>query len=479
MKCINSILSAVFIAAISLTSTAQDISKDLKIGEQGYNEVVNTMGLYEFEALDTFLVQLGNRLVEQIDQPLFEYEFYLVDSPEPNAFALPGGKVFVTRGLLVLPLSEDELAGVIGHEIIHAQNRHSIKQQRKGILGAIVALPGAIIGGLFRGPVGQAVATPFLAGGELINAQYSQGHEKEADEEGIKLAAQAGYNPHELASFLARLSAEAELLTGQAEEKSYFSSHPYTPKRVKNIGKTADKLTPSSNDHLIKQEQFLALFNGLMISQNPQYGFVDEGTLYCPERKLQIDVPDGWITATTPGSLGLASEEGDAMLSFLFDEDSLRAREFIGATEKEMAQYANMPPSRKDDFVWYGHEGSMIEYESTVQERNVKLQIYAVDLDDETVLKIASMFVVEKEQLIVDALKTAKPEKPADMPAAQIKVLRTIHAEKGQTLQAAAEEMGATEMMPALILINELPAGHVYEEGEWIKLIENQKLRFQ
>ena len=120
----------------------------------------------------------------------------------------------------------------------------------------------------------------------------------------------------------------------------------------------------------------------------------------------------------------------------------------------------------------------MIEYKTYAQDREVKLQIYAVDLKDETVLKIASMYVVEKEQAVEETLRSAKPEKAADMPSAEVTVLRTIKAYQGQTLKAAADEMGSTEMMPALILINEKPASHVFNEGEMIKILENRKMRF-
>jgi predicted Zn-dependent protease len=233
MKLNQRLLFSISVVAISISAPAQDVAKDIALGKQGYEEVVSTMGLYRDAKIEAFLQELGKRLVAQLNPPLFSYEFYLVDSEEPNAFALPGGKIFVTRGLLALPLTEDELAGVIGHEIIHSQNRHSIKQQRNGIWGALVALPGLIVGGLFQGPAGEAIATPFLAGGMLINAQYSQGHETEADRQGVALAAASGYNPASLAEFLARLTRNVELITGQAEQKSSFSSHPYTPKRKK------------------------------------------------------------------------------------------------------------------------------------------------------------------------------------------------------------------------------------------------------
>jgi len=98
-----------------IMSWSQDVSKDIAMGKEGLAMVEQQMGIYTFEALDTLLQRIGQNLVAQIEKPLFPYEFHLVDSPEPNAFALPGGKIFVTRGLLILPLSEDELAGVIGH----------------------------------------------------------------------------------------------------------------------------------------------------------------------------------------------------------------------------------------------------------------------------------------------------------------------------------------------------------------------------
>ena len=458
---------------------AQSIQRDLQLGEDGYQEVVSTMGIYEFEAMDTLVKRLGARLVAQIEQPIFNYEFYLVDSPEPNAFALPGGKVFVTRGLLVLPLNEDELAGVMGHEIIHSQNRHTIKQQRNGIFGALIALPGMIIGGIFKGPVGQAVATPFIAGGELLHAQYSQGHEKEADREGIELAAKAGYDPYLLASLLSRLSLEAELLTGEQEEKSYFASHPYTPKRIQKIQKMALKLDRGAYNPIAKPDSFLYLLNGLLLSPNPEHGFEDDGIFYHPDHELEIAVPENWITASTPQSVGLASKDGDAMLTFLFEEDTITAIETINQIKTGMQQYNGAKPEKDKTFSWYNHSGAMLEYVGNSSEGEVKMQIYALDLENGVVLKIAAMFLTKKQSAIENLLQTAKPEKRADMPKAEVLRVKSVFVKAGERLEEVIRFNGADEQSSLIVLINELPASHVFAKDQFVKIIVKDLVSFE
>ena len=103
-------LRAYLLALIALTyfsTSAQNVTQDIELGKEGYDMVKQQMGFYEFEPLEDLITGIGEKLEAQLEKPLFDYEFYLVDSPEPNAFAIPGGKVFVTRGLLALPLSED------------------------------------------------------------------------------------------------------------------------------------------------------------------------------------------------------------------------------------------------------------------------------------------------------------------------------------------------------------------------------------
>lgn len=471
-------LLVITVIGISHGLQAQDVSKDIALGKQGYYEVISTMGLYHDAKIEAFLQKLGKRLTMQLNPPLFTYEFFLVDSEEPNAFALPGGKIFITHGLLALPLTEDELAGVIGHEIIHSQNRHTIKQQRNGILGALVAIPGLIIGGIFQGPAGQAIATPFVAGGLLINAQYSQKHETEADKLGVALAADAGYDPKSLSAFLARLNKQVELISGESETKSSFSSHPYTPKRQKNIENASASLSPRNVEKIVPQDSLLFLFNGLLLSSNPEYGFVANDVLYQPAHGFQIDVPHGWDNVTIPEGIGLMNEEKKAMISIMFDKDSLDANAYISALEKQMMRQSGVKPKRKEAFNWHNHIGAMLEYETTKNGKVVLLQMYVADYNEGKLVKLGSLFYEESKRDIDSVLRTAKPVKPADIPKAEIRVLRTSTANDGETLAEFIERNGAAEYLSACEILNDKTADSVCKRGQPIKWIEKVEKTF-
>ncbi len=134
MNGIRSLFFILILLYLVSSSNAQDLSIDRKLGEDGKKMIESSMGIYVDAPKGKILSEMGTKLANQLENKLFDYQFFIIDMGEPNAFALPGGYIFATRGILALANSEDELAGVIGHEIIHSNNRHSIKQQKKGIL---------------------------------------------------------------------------------------------------------------------------------------------------------------------------------------------------------------------------------------------------------------------------------------------------------------------------------------------------------
>lgn len=110
---------------------ADSYKLDRQLGAENAQMVASEMGIYQDNALTAYVNQVGQRLVAQLEEPMFDFKFYVADDPTPNAFDLPGGYIYVTRGILTLINSEDELACVLGHEIIHAPERHAIKQMKK------------------------------------------------------------------------------------------------------------------------------------------------------------------------------------------------------------------------------------------------------------------------------------------------------------------------------------------------------------
>ena len=152
---------------VSILQQAQDYSYDKKIGAESAVQVEQMIGIYQDSALTAYVNAIGQRLVNVlVDTPL-EFRFFVVDMAEPNAFALPGGYIYVSRGLLSLVNDEAELACVIGHEMIHVIKRHAVKQMRKSILPGLLYIPGAVVG-VFNSSLGSIINAPVSLGSELF-----------------------------------------------------------------------------------------------------------------------------------------------------------------------------------------------------------------------------------------------------------------------------------------------------------------------
>ncbi len=286
-----------------------------KLGAEEAKKVEAQMGVLDNEPFAAYFTQLGTRLAEQSPRQGVAYQFHLVDMEEPNAFALPGGYVYVTRGLLALTNSEDELAGVVGHEIGHVAARHSVQSISKrgpfavvfgivsGITGLVSPLVGDIVGGI--GDITQG----------LIFSPYSRGQENEADEIGQEMAARAGWDPAALSTFLANLERDMELSQGKPRKPSFFDSHPPTPERVKKTSAHATTLKRAPGEAIsATKEIFLTRLDGLVVGQRAANGVVVERKFFQPDLDFFLEFPDKWKVENTPQALVAAAPDGDGGL---------------------------------------------------------------------------------------------------------------------------------------------------------------------
>ncbi len=289
MKKLVLTLASLFL--VSALTTAQKVDYDKEKGKEYADQVEETMGVYDNAEMTAYVNKIGERLVAQLEEPLFDFQFKMVPTSVPNAFALPGGYLYVTTGLIPLLESEDELACVMAHEIIHAQNRHAVKSMRRGILPAILQIPGNIVGA-FNSQLGNSINNPIQAISSLGMASYSRKQETEADTEGVALAAKAGYDPQALKSALTRLAGATEIMSGEAETKSYLSDHPYTPDRVAKIDKLISSFDYPKSAGV--SSDFLREFDGVLIGDDPTHGVVSEQLYIHPEFNFRMLFPDEW-----------------------------------------------------------------------------------------------------------------------------------------------------------------------------------------
>ena len=290
--------------------------REAKVGRDAAGMVERTMGLVEDEALAGYVRQIGERLARHSTRKGVEYRFFVADKPEPNAFALPGGYIYVSRGLLLLANSEDELAGVIGHEIGHVQARHHMKTQLRtvpfiplGIAAGLVAFVTSIIDPDLGQSVGQVAMLPAA----VLLSSYSRGQEREADEIGQKLAAAAGWDPAGLSGMLHSLAREDQLRGNDPDRADFLASHPPAPERSTATRTRAGKLERAEADPIARNHAaFLGRLDGMLVGLSGAEGtFIAERFLHA-DLGFSLRFPKGWELHNLPHVVAARDPEEDA-----------------------------------------------------------------------------------------------------------------------------------------------------------------------
>jgi predicted Zn-dependent protease len=285
-------------------------SDEIKLGKQTDAQVRKQYGVYEDQKLNAYLNDMCQRLAKVSHRPNLPYKFEMVDASVVNAFAVPGGYVYFTRGILANLNSEAELAGVMGHELGHITARHSAQQYSRAQLAQF----GVLVGGLFLGDLVSGVAQ---LGVGMLFLSFSRDNERQADQLGVEYASKAGYDGKELAGFFETLE-RMNPGSDRSGLPGWFSTHPSPEDRVvavrKEAGEWQQKL--GSRDLKVNREVYLRHIDGLLYGDDPRQGYVDEGMFYHPDMKFQFPVPANWKVNNTQSQVQMMSENKDGIISF-------------------------------------------------------------------------------------------------------------------------------------------------------------------
>ncbi len=280
--------------------------QEIAIGRESHPEILAEFGEVENPALQASVSELGRKLAADSQRPDLPWTFTVVDSPVVNAFALPGGYIYVTRQILVEMNNEAELAGVLGHEIGHVTARHSVGQiSRAQLIGLGLGL-GTVFSDTFRN-FGQLAEL----GAGVLFLKYSRDAERQADQLGIDYMFQQGYDPRQMSSFFQVFESLRE--QSGAALPSWLSSHPDPPDRRRTTLQQAEQLIASAPGRrlLVNEERHLSLVEGLVYGENPREGFVEEGWFLHPDLRFRFGVPRGWRVQNTRSSV-ILSEPGES-----------------------------------------------------------------------------------------------------------------------------------------------------------------------
>jgi predicted Zn-dependent protease len=286
-------------------------AQEKELGAQGDQEIVATYGVYDDAALADYVNQMGQKVAANSDAPDYGYTFRVLDSPIINAFALPGGYVYVTRGLLAYLEDDAQLAMVLGHEIGHVTARHAAKQYTNSQLANLGVGLGAV---LFED------VRPFLGaiqtGLQLLFLKYSRDDERQADELGVEYATRSGYQASEGAKFFETLNR----MQGQQEGgalPTWQSTHPDPAEREQTILTRAEywhEQLPSVALGGVDPESYIPRLENIVFGTDPRQGFVQSGIFYHPTLRFQFPVPQGWDIANFSAQVQMASSAGDAVI---------------------------------------------------------------------------------------------------------------------------------------------------------------------
>ncbi len=318
---------------VTLVSAAEE----RRIGEEQAAEVARTIGLVDDPSLGTYVREVGRRLAARSPRRDVTYTFAVVDMVEPNAFSLPGGEIFVSRGLLVLANSEDELASVLGHEIGHVAARHAARRVTRAAPLALVTALGAGVTGLVSPAIGGLLGGIGALANSALLAPYSREQEREADRVGQEIGAGAGYDPAALSTFLHTLEREEALHRDQARAWSFFATHPPTPERVATTAREAAHLTRAGSAPVAASDvDFLGHLEGLSVGLSARDGVFEGTTFRHPDLRFAIRLPTGWKTANGRSAIGAVAPDDAAIVLLDRPTTSPDLREAERAFEKDV-----------------------------------------------------------------------------------------------------------------------------------------------
>jgi predicted Zn-dependent protease len=236
MKRVYALVTLCAGAAGCAVSTQQEV----QLGQQYSTQLNSTLPVVTDPAIQAYINQLGDSIAHLTGRSDLDWKFFVVNTDVVNAFALPGGYVYVNRGVIERADKMDELAGVVGHEIGHVVKRHSVKQMQQQQGANIGIALTCVLTNVCDSDVSQ---TAIQVGGAAVFAKFSRQDEKEADEEGFKNVIRAGISPKGLVSFFGKLMAEEK--GGGSPVDAWFSDHPLTQDRIADIQKLIDAKDPA------------------------------------------------------------------------------------------------------------------------------------------------------------------------------------------------------------------------------------------
>lgn len=460
---------------LSPAALAMSVEEEIELGQKEHAKIVGKFGLYRDRELQAYINKVGQRIAAESSRPELEYTFTVLNDDMINAFALPGGFIYVTRGMLMHMNSESELAAVLGHEIAHVTEKHALRRNARG---KGISVLNTVLAAVSGQPALYELGNMF--GGVLLSG-YSRDFELEADEIGAQYMAKAGYSPTAMLKTIEILKDKDRIEIAQArlEEREprvyhgFLSTHPDHDTRYEQAIRESEKLV-RDYDEFIHVDEFLEKLNGMAWGATRQVGVVRGQTFYHPRLGIKFNFPDTWRFETIARGAMVVSRNGDASFtistsrmskdstpeSFSRQQLGLNIREgreitiagmpaFLGIADKADSMFGPRPT--RFAVIFDNRRG--IVY---VLRGAGKHDLRKISRDGEYIASIFSFDRMSRE----------------DLQRAKLPTIQIVRAEKDTTMEELAEESPITNYaLDRLRVMNGLYPNGQPEEGQLIKIV--------
>ena len=444
---------------------------EMATGKQAHPEILKEFGgEYPDPAVKAYVDSIGQLLARTVERQDLTYTFTVLNSPIVNAFAVPGGFIYISRGLMALAESEAELASVLGHELGHIQALHHSRRESQGLLASILVAGAAIATGSdLVAQAGGLAATGALAG-------FSRKHEREADELGIRYLARAGYDPFAASRFLAKLRAYSQLEANrqgkspdEVDKFNYVATHPAPAERVQQTRDIAAR-TPVSNP-MDARDIFLAKIDGMIYGDDPKDGIVTGRAFVHPEMRIRFEAPPGFTLLNGARAVIASGPQGSGMI---FDG---APRPYTGSMASYIANVwaRNLPLSGGEPITVNGMEAATAAARVNTRSGARDVRLVAIRADAQSIYRF--MFVTPpalSERLAAEFRRTTYSFRRLDpQEAAAIRPLRVrvVTIGRGDAPESLARRMPQDGFELELFRVLNMSAQ--IRPGEKVKIVAN------
>jgi predicted Zn-dependent protease len=439
--------------------------QEAQIGRQQDEQILKSGQVYEDPGLQDYVQELGSRLAEKSERPELPWTFRVLDDEIVNAFAAPGGYIYVTRGILAHLNSEAELATVLGHEIGHVTARHSANQMSKQqLMGVGLAV------GMILEPAVASWSDVAQAGLGLAALKFSRDDERQADNLGLRYMVGAGYDPHQAPEVFDMLNRVTQA-AGGGSMPSWASTHPQPENRTYLIERRLAELEPLPGDLSVVRSGYLQRLDGLTYGHDPREGFFEDELFLHPELAFRIEFPQGWKTHNAKDMVAGVSPKQDAaiVLGLAKEESPLRAAEEFVWSEGVQGQ----PPERGKI---NGLQAAWTRFEVATGNNSENLAGRALFvLHGDAVYRIVGYSPRSLwggySRTVETSMQTFARETDARVLNAQPARLRLVQVGSAMSLTELCQRQDSSLPVDKVALLNDLQPDSMLAKGDLVKLV--------